>query len=67
MMHEFSQIVINSYSEDDGSPCFVYEISVLISQELTSDGLLVLPILFSAVDEDLVGNIHRQFCSVTKR
>ena len=41
-------------------------ISVLISQELMSDGLLVL-ILFSAVNEDLVGNIHRQFCSVTKR
>lgn len=43
------------------------KISVLISQEPTSDGLLVLTILFSAVDEDLVGNIHRQFCSVTKR
>ena len=26
-----------------------------------SDGLLVLLILFSVVDEDLVGNIHRQF------
>ena len=42
-------------------------ISVLISQEPMSDGLLVLLILFSVVYEDLVGSIHRQFCSVTKR
>ena len=32
-----------------------------------NDGLLALLILFSAVDEDLVGSIHRPFCSVTKR
>ena len=42
-------------------------ISVLISQEPMSDGLLVLPWLFSAVDGDLVGSIHRQFCSVTNQ
>lgn len=42
-------------------------ISVLISQEPMSDGLLVLPGRFSAVDEDLPGSIHRQFCSVTKQ